>query len=268
MPTTLNDITVLYEIMADPRQGTFRGKMDAQGREDTLTFKVAFGDLNTFLEQIKGKPVSYGEGSSGTITRTEPLRYPYNTNLYAISATYRAMGSGDSVSTAAPWTDVFVDITFGALQWFPNDPSQPYLVRRYRGASRMVTIPGTAYTFATTGNRKEQDVGVRVGAHVIEVTRLELPSLDNFLAVAEPLEGRVNSDTITLGKQTYAPGYLLFETFSADVQDNGLGAKKAQATIVLHYSQCPWNSDFDYDGVIRALSPNIYTPAALTPLFS
>lgn len=268
MPTTLNDITVSYDIMAHPNLGTFRGKMDSSGREDTLTFKVAFSDLNTFLEQIKGKPVSYGEGSSGTITRTEPLRYPYNSNLYAISATYRAMGSDDTVSTTRPWGDVFVDVTFGALQWFPNDPSQPYLVRRYRGAGRMVTAPGTAYTFATSGNIKTQDVGVRVGAHVIEITRLEVPSLDNFLALAEPLEGCVNSDVITLGKRSYAAGYLLFETFSADVQDNGLGAKKAQATIVLHYSQLPWNSDFDYDGVIRALSPNIYTPAALSPLFT
>ena len=268
MPTTLNDITVSYTLLNHPNQGTFRGKLDASGREDTLTFKIAFSDLDSFLEQIKGKPVSYGEGSSGTITRTEPLQYPFNKKLYAISANYRAVGSDDTVSTTRPWGDVFVDVTFGALQWFPNDPSQPYLVRRYRGASRFITIPGTAYVFSN-GERREQDIGRRIGGHTIEITRLELPSLDNFLAVAEPLEGSVNSDVITLGKQTYAAGYLLFETFSADIQDNGLGGKKAQATIVLQYSALRWNYDIrTSDGVVDYLTPNIYTPAALTPLFT
>lgn len=268
MPTTLNDITVSYDIMADPRQGTFRGKLDAQGREDTLTFRVAFSDLNTFLEQIKGKPTSYGSGSSATITRTEPLRNPFKSDLYAISANYRAMGSDDTVSTSRPWGDVFVDVTFGALQWFPSDPSQPYLLRRYRGASRMITIPGTAYVFSN-GERREQDIGRRIGGHTIEVTRLELPSLDNFLAVAEPLEGAINSDTITLGSRTYAPGYLLYETFSADFQANGLGSNKAQATIVLQYSALPWNYDIrTSDGVVDYLTPSIYTASALTPLFS
>jgi len=269
MPTTLNDITVSYAILSDPRQGTFRGKFDQSGREDTLTFQIDFDDLDTFLEQIGGKPTSYGSGSSGTITRTEPLRHPYTSKaLYAVSANYRAVGTPDAPSASSPWGAVNVDVTFSALNWFPGDPSQPYLIRRIRGASRFVTVPGTAYTFATTSNKKEQDVGIRVGAHVIEITRLDMPSLDNFLAVAEPLEGCVNSDTITLGTRTYSAGYLLFETFNADFTANGLGSNKAQASLMLHYSQCPWNSDYDYDGVIRALSPNIYTPAALSPLFT
>lgn len=269
MPTTLNDITVTYSLLNHPGEnGACQGKMDADGREETVSFLIQFSDLNAFLEQIKGKPTSYGEGSTGTITRTEPLQNPWNKNLYAVSANYRVVGSDNNVTPSRPWAEVVVDVTFGALKWFPNDPSQPFLVRRYRGAGKMVTAPGTAYTFATTGNVKTHDVGIRVGAHVIEITRLELPSLDNFLAVAEPLEGCVNSDTITLGKRVYSPGYLLFETFSADIQDNGLGGKKAQATIVLHYSNMPWNSDFDYDGVVRALSPNKYTTAALSPLFT
>ena len=266
MPTTLNDITVSYTLLNDPR-GTFRGKLDAQGREDSLSFLIQFSDLNSFLEQIKGKPTSYGSGSSATVTRTEPLRYPFKDDLYAISANYRAVGSDNNVSTARPWAEVVVDVTFGALQWFPSDPSQPYLMRRYRGASRFVTIPGTAYVFSN-GERREQDIGRRIGGHTIEVTRLELPSLDNFLAVAEPLEGSINSDTITLGNRTYAAGYLLFETFSADFQANGLGSNKAQATIVLQYSALPWNYDIrTSDGVVDYLTPSIYTPAALSTLF-
>lgn len=267
MPTTINDITVSYTLLNDPR-GTFRGKLDASGREDTLSFLIQFSDLNTFLEQIKGKPTSYGSGSSATITRTEPLRYPFKNDLYAISANYRAVGSDNDVSTSRPWAECVVDVTFGALQWFPSDPSQPYLMRRYRGASRFITIPGTAYVFSN-GERREQDIGRRIGGHTIEVTRLELPSLDNFLAVAEPLEGAVNSDVITLGNRTYAAGYLMFETFSADFQANGLGSNKASATIVLQYSALPWNYDIrTSDGVVDYLTPNIYTPSALTPLFT
>lgn len=268
MPMTLNDITVPFEIMADPRSGTFRGKMDSSGREDTLTFQVAFSDLNTFLKDIKGKPTGYGDGESATITRTEPLKYPYSDGMYAISATYRAVGSDDNVSRSRPWADCFVDVTFGALQWFPNDPSQPFVSARIRGATRIMTQPGVKYTFAGTGERREQDIGFRVAGHTVEAQVHDIPNLSAFTAKAIPLEGSVNNAALTVDGITYQAGYLLFETFAAQWVANGLGARKAEASIVLQYSSLPWNYDIRVaDNVVDALVPAIYPAADLSVLF-
>lgn len=268
MGTTLSDITVSYTWLNHPSQnGAFRGRVNDNGREDSATFLVDFADLDDFIEQVKGVSVTYGSGSSATISRRIPLQCPWNDNLYAIALDYQSVGSDESVGSSRPWGSIAVTVTFGALKWFPTDPSQPYIVKRYRGAGRIITIPGTAYTFSG-GERREQDVGKKIGGHIIEITRLQIPSLDAFLAVAEPKEGCINSDVVTIGSTSYAAGYLLFETFSAEDQNNGLGARQSQATIVFHYSSLPWNSDITSAGAVEALTPAIYTTTTLAPLLT
>lgn len=268
MATTLDDITVDYTFANHPNQtGAFRGRVNDSGREDTATFLVDFGDLNTFIDQVKGKSVSYGSGTSATITRNIPLQCPWNTNLYAVALDYQSLGSDNAISNTRPWAEVAVTVTFGTLKWFPNDPSQPYIVKRYRGAGRIITIPGTFYTFSG-GERREQDIGKKVGGHIIEITRLQIPNFDAFLALAEPKEGSINSDVVTIGATSYAAGYLLFETFSADDQNNGLGARQSQATIVFHYSSLPWNYDITSAGAVEELSPSIYSATTLSSLLT
>ena len=91
-------------------------------------------------------------------SRRIPLQCPWNDNLYAIALDYQSVGSDESVGSSRPWGSIAVTVTFGALKWFPTDPSQPYIVKRYRGAGRIITIPGTAYTFSG-GERREAGRG-------------------------------------------------------------------------------------------------------------
>lgn len=271
MPMTLNDITVPYEILTNSQmQGAFQGKMDANGREDTVSFLIQFSDLDEFLRQIKGKPTGYGSGTAATVTRTEMLRHPWNTKLYATGAAYRSVGSDNSVSIERPWAECIVSITFGALPWFPNDPSQPFISSRIRGSSRLMTIPGTGYTFAGTGEfASEQDIGFRVGGHYIEVSIFELPDLNSFVARAIPLEGAVNSVALTVDGVTYPEGQLMFETFSAEWVANGLGARKAKAAVSIVYSDIPWNSGIRIsDHAVDELVPAIYRTADFSTLFT
>ena len=109
-------------------------------------------------------------------------------------------------------------------------------------------------------------MGKKIGGHIIEITRLQIPSLDAFLAVAEPKEGCINSDVVTIGSTSYAAGYSCLKPSRPRTRTTGLGARQSQATIVFHYSSLPWNSDITSAGAVEALTPAIYTTTTLAPL--
>lgn len=269
MPTTLNDLTVAYKLLSNPdANGSYEGQISNGNREDTLSFLINFADREQFIGEIIGKREQYGDSSTGQILAFEPLQHPWNTSLYADSAAWRAVGMDGTASLSAPWTKLVVDITFRALNWSHDDPSQPYLAYRIRGSASAITIPGWQNSFTPSGEKIEADVTRIVGQKAIEITRYNIPDLSRFESVADPLINYVNSATMTIKGRSYAAGTIQFVTYSADEENQGLGQTKATATLQFLYRALEWNKGITSTGLVQAYTYAPYSTGNLSVLLS
>lgn len=267
-PVTLSDLTTPFTLLNNPDStGGFGGSVDTGGSTRSLNFLVKFDKLEAFLKEIAGLPVLFGSGTTGTIERALPLQYPWNPYLYAARMSLRGAGSDSEVSSDRPWTYAIVTVEFTTLDFDPKNSDQPYLSVRVHGSSSFITLPGVAFSFAGNGEKIEQDVGKLCGEKTIEVTKYAIPDLDQFQAVCDPILGKVNSATVTIGKTAYAAGYLLFSTYSADSEQNVLGTPKYRASLMYSYRAIKWNQAMRSDGTYDDLSPAPYTTGDIsTPL--
>lgn len=237
-------------------------------REDRIRIAVAWEHVETALEQIQGKRETTGAGSGATTTAQIPIRHPWNSKLYAIAVDGEAVGADREVTVDRPWPTVILTITFGYLGFDPQAGEQPYIQVRRRASSSFVTLPGSAFTFVGNGERLDQDVGRLVGQLAYEITKFQVPDIDQFMDVAEPLMGCVNSDSVRLGKRTIAAGHLLFPTMDSDTGITVGGVRSDQLTFPLVYRTVKWNQAMRSDGTIDTLSPTPYPTAALSALLT
>lgn len=269
MPVTLNDLTVSYKLLNNHEgAGPYTGEITNGRRQDQLVFQIAFADLEAFLEQVIGKRRYYGSVSSGTIESQDPLQHPFNPHLYAYSISYEAVGQDATVSITKPWTHMNVRITFAALSWEFDDPSQPYMSRRIRGSASAITIPGWQQKFSTNNERVEADVARLVGQKTIEIVRYNVPDLNAFEEVADALMSTVNSAALTIRKRIYTAGTILFLTYSADEDNQGLGQTKYTVSMQFAYRVIPWNSGVRSDGTVDTYYISPYPVGNLSVLLS
>ncbi len=269
MPMTLDDISVDWDWLNNPDgNGAYSFDVTEEGRTDVITFKVAFTDLETFINEVKGYQVTYGSSSSGTIERGVPMQHPFNPNLYAVRISGEGLGMDSTPSRTKPNPDALVRVTFGTLTWEPEDPSTPFLDIDIQGSGNYITLPGVPFTYATSGKPIEQDVGRMVGELAINVTRYDIPDIDRFMSIANPLKSKVNSAAMTIGRTSFDAETLLFATYSATRQNTGLGQRKHKVTIQLIQRDLSWNKVLTPSGTYDNLSPKPYDQTDLNPLFT
>ena len=239
-------------------------------RTATLNFLVYWSDLESFLQQCAGYPVIYGVGGGASITQQIPLIYPFNSKLYAQRITHRSVTTNNqltAINNANPYTKALVTVEFGSFPYQLGTGSTPWLEIDCEGSADFITLPGVAFQFSN-GEKVEQDVGRIVGQKAFRVTRYQIPDFDQWLAVSDPAMGCVNSDTVTISKTSYAPGYLLFPTQSIRSETNVLGSPMTQASITLVHRSVPWNQAMRSDGTFDTLSPAPYPTGPLSPLLN
>jgi hypothetical protein len=264
-PVKISDLRTSYRLLNNAEgNGGMSFSVTPDGSTRSLSFIVAFADLEAFLVELAGEPVLIGSG----IVRTLPLQYPYNENLYFLRASGRAVGSDAAVSIDRPWAYVIVQAEFSTLTFDPRNSDQPYLARRVSGAAEMITVPGHTYEFTTSGEKIDQDIAKHCGAKTVELTRFELPDWNAFEVLADSLAGKVNSVTMTIKGKSYAPGYILFGTYSLDEQQSVLGTPKCQGSLAFSYRSVPWNSGITSAGVVDTITPPIYETADLNVLLA
>lgn len=269
MPTTLADLTMPYKLLTNPEaNGTYEGQINDGNREETLSFMVAFADREAFISQAIGKREQYGDYTTGQIIANEPLQHPWNQYLFASAISWRSMGMDSTQSLAAPWTNVVCDVTFRALNWTHDDPSQPYLSYRIRGSTSAITIPGWQNSFTPSGEKIEGDVTRLVGQKSIEVTRYNIPDLARFETVCDSVINYVNATTLTIKGRAYAAGTIQFVTYSADEENQGLGQTKATASLQFLYRAIGWNNGITSTGLVQAFTYAPYTTGNLAVLLS
>lgn len=269
MPITLDDISVGWSFLNNPDgNGGYSFDVTEEGRTDVIAFKVAFNDLETFVNEVKGYPVSYGSSTSGTITRNVPMQHPWNKKLYAVRISGEGLGAENSPTRSKPYPYALVRVTFGTLTWEPEDPSTPFLDIEIQGGGNYITLPGVPFTYATSGKPLEQDFGKMVGELAFSVTRYDVPDLDRFQAIANPLKTMVNSAALTIGNTTYAAETVLFPTYSASRQNTGLGQRKHKVTLQLIQRDLNWNKVLAPSGSYDYLTPKPYDQGDLSVLFS
>ena len=273
MPANLPAPTLAQVLAAFPNAqlltnaegpGGKRGHGDPSGRTETLVFKVDWTDYENFLGYILGGPQSFGTGSAAKIVRQIPMVYPYNPRLYAVAFDSAASNANKTPSLrtmgqSTPYASQVVTITFGTLPFIPDATGQPYIGVRTRGGFEVRTIPGLGLAFSS-GEKIDQDFGRLVGTKTIEVVRYQIPDLDAWIAVADPLMGYVNSAGLAIRSTTYAAGTVLFVSYDSDEQKTSLGIVQQQITLQFLYNSIPWNSAIRSDGVI-----DTYTPAVIPP---
>jgi len=245
--------------------GACGGEWKMGGRTTFINFKVAWEDLESFMQQVAGVPVIYGSGSGATITQQVPLIYPWNPKLYAQGMSFSAATSDTLVTLARPFASAVVRVEFGTFPYQLGDGSKPWVSIRASGSSDMITLPGIPFSFST-GEKIEQDIGRIVGMVAFEITRYQVPDFDQWVAVATPLLGCVNSAPFTVSKTTFAAGSMLFPTFGLDSQTSFLGTPQNQVSIPVIYRALNWNYGMRSDGVYDAITPSPYPVADLSPL--
>lgn len=265
----LTELSVPFKLLNRATgNGPYTGRIDSGDRRDRLRIAVAWEDFETTLKEIIGRREVTGSGSGAQFSALVPIGHPWVKGLYATSIDYEAVGADDQVSLRRPWPRMILTIEFGPLGFDPDASDQPYVRMRPKGTSSFMTLPGSAFTFAGNGERLDQDVGRLVGQVAYEIERIQVPSLDQWIAVAEPLLGRVNSDTVRIRGRTFSAGYLLFPTFDAEFQLFVLGAENFSVSFPLIYRTVPWNQAMRSDGTYDTLSPTPYPTAALSPLLA
>ena len=262
-----------WRLLNNPNgTGAASGEWTMGGGTRSLRFCVAFSDVESFCQQVAGVPTIYGAGGGASIVNQSPLVYPFNPKLYAQRITMAAASTNpldpSGINLVNPFTWAVVTVEFATFPYQPGDGSTPWLKVDVKGSTEFLTLPGVAFSFAGTGEKVEQDVGRIIGLQTYQITRYQIPSIDQWLAVANSCLGCTNSDTVTLGKTTVAPGYLLFPTQDVTAQTNALGNPMCEGSLSLVYRTVQWNQAMRSDGVFDTLTPAPYPTAALSALLN
>lgn len=247
--STLADLPPSAKILVG-RNGQFRFAMSGESVNQRLAFKVTWEDSPAFLQAVIGTTATI----NGLVRRV-PLQNPYLPQLYAVGISdCQGVGSDANISATRPYPWLIYTVDFAILPFGVSGDSA-FLTLNHDGAGRTVTVPGQYYAFSD-GTKIDQNVGIPIGGHAISLTVHQLPSLINFMAVATPLEGKVNSTTLTVAGISYAPGTVFFETFGTSSQKSAFGVATHEAGISLIYSALPWN---------KAIKPTTGLPDDVSP---
>ena len=277
-PTTIDTLIArfpapTFQLLTDADgPGQHSGQWDYGGeRRETLTFKADFDLHESLLALIAGTPQSYGTGSGTKITRSVPMVYPYNPRLYAIGASWRGSNANADptkriCSRTRPYASRIYTVTFGTLPFIPEVSDQPFQSYEASGGFEVRTIPGMNLTFSNT-EKIDQDMGRIVGTEQIRITLFQIPDIDAFKAVADPLKGTINASALLIRKTLHAAGTVLFVSY--DSREVKLVSGQINHEVTLNFLECnvPWNSAIRSDGVVDTYTPATYPTADLSPLF-
>jgi hypothetical protein len=258
-----------WKILNNPDgTGACSGVWTQGSTSRTLRFLVYFSDVESFCAQVAGVPQQFGTGPLSLVTQQSPLVYPWNSKLYAQGIAFDAATVDQHLTTindANPFTKAVVTVTFASFPYNVGDGSSPWLQVNVKGSTEFLTIPGMAYAFSS-GEKIEQDIGRLIGLQTYSITRYQIPSLDAWLALANPLLGYVNSDVVLVGATPHAPGTILFPTQDCSSQATITGSPQSEATFQLSYRSIGWNSGVRSDGMVDTITPTPYPTTALSGL--
>src|SRR6185437_12419511 len=127
----------------------------AEGARAEMGFLVAWSDRFAFARTVAGTV----EGT-GQVHRIVPLRYPDSINLIAQRLTIQGLGapSGPTV----PYSKAKIVVNFEFVPWLIQGNANPFRAIRLKYGGNYVTMPGTAFQFASDSTPIKQDMGVFV----------------------------------------------------------------------------------------------------------
>ena len=267
-PTTLADIAsqVSFTFLDNPDgTGAFGGSVAPDSSSRVFNLKCKFEDHEKLIKLLAGYPVTYGQGTGATVSRNLPCQYPWNPNLWCQRIGIKAAGLDGGVSLTRPYTSVILTCEFTTLPYDPKDTNTPFTSIQVKGSGSYITWPNAQYSFSS-GEKIDADVGVPISELTFEIAKFNIPDFDNFLATVLPLTNKVNSDTVTISKTTFAAGYLLFPTFDLTIQQSALGTPQYSAVIPLQWRSVKWNQGLRSDGTYDTITPAPFGTAALAGL--
>jgi hypothetical protein len=258
-----------YLILNGPQgNGQFDFEATVASTSHRVTFCVPWEGLGAFVQFC----LMGVAASGGTFVRTLPLESPYASifpNTFASRVSGKGDGSDTSVTDARLFADCILTVQFETLQ-YALEGGGAFIEINYGGSADYDTFPSAQLQFSG-GEKIDHDAGVLVGQESIQVTAHNVPDPAAFLAVVNPLKGKVNSVALVIDGWTYPIGTILFPTFDLDKAVVALGNITAEATIQLLQRDLPWNQGIRSDGVVDDIivtgtTTQPYVTADLTPL--
>ncbi len=201
-----------------------------------MAFHVLWTDRFAFAKTVAGTV----EGT-GPIRRIVPLRYPDSINLIAQRLTIE--GVGRPVSAVQPYTAAKITVYFEFVPWLIQGNSNPFLAIRLKFGGNYVTMPGTAFKFASDSTPIKQDMGVFVPEVGYNITIYQGPTLDD--ATITSLVGKINS-TIFLNNPVKT---MRFDGADADYSMTFDGQQQFTKQFAFTYRAKPWGQILRPDGV-------------------
>lgn len=222
-PTTLANITV-------PNYPAVDDGITRLGR-DTATwgFYVAYGDCNTFREQVFGLFRGTDGQGNPTVTYRLPMQCPGLPGLLADDIDVTPMWPTGDASNLYQIARVVVDFAPPSY-----DPDIQYSVE-FQAGSDLVTLPGYKVTVSGLPLPGDIDAAIPLSNQTIVVTRHRVPSVS--IPDVTAYTDKINSQTF-LGR---APGTVRFGGISTRTDYAFLGQGLAEVTMPFIWRAVPWD---------------------------
>jgi hypothetical protein len=249
MPTPAT-ITVPYAEMGEDRG--FGGGFDSQGPWINRAYLVEWGDLDTFLVEMRGGTSYSGTFGSGVWIRRLPMQDPNNTTLYADSITWEPEGRLEVPSTPIAYSHAVVKVVFRRPPWdmqasdnlgFANsltqDPADAaallYSSQELDYGARWYDIPQSAVTWDSDGTKVNTPIPRRVTTITWNITYHLFPFLPS--SIFEQYVDTVNTATF-LGR---ARGTVMFTGPKTMRETNQDGTTVQKVAMAYSWRSIDWN---------------------------
>jgi hypothetical protein len=235
-PIAINGVPCTF-AMADGRLMISESAAE-EGPKTTLKLQTAWANRWLLVQALRGTCV----GSINSFNRSAPFALPSNNSLVCTSVgEFEYIGSGANDDGSVYSNLVRIPATFSCVPWQfqdgdpkgQNDASgQAWTVTRIKPSSEVYQPTGGTYwvgPFPSTTPLDEASVGFIRSYQEIQITRKFLPALD--VATFDVAIGCANSNTMNIGTQSYAPGFMLLVGIESEPYFDSVGNPVCDVTF-------------------------------------
>jgi hypothetical protein len=254
-----------YLVLTGPGNG-LKWTDTTSGNTHTVSMAIPWENIATFRQYMLYSVVVSGGVSVQSIPCQSPFigQFP---NTYCTQITAQTDGQDANVSATRLSTDILLEVTFSTLTWVPST-SSPFLEVSYAGSADYDTVPDSAMSFVSSGEKIDHDAGVMVGQVAIDITFYAIANVVSWIGTVNALKSKVNSASITIDGVSYAAGYLFFPTYDLQKSVDSNGNITGTATVHFIQRDIPWNMGITSAGVVDAITPAPYQTADLNGVLS